>query len=89
MTLSTDSSPIKTGLLAYGMSGKVFHAPFLTQQIGLPHNANVTVRRVAREMRKHRISYRQPSPKQLLNASAVPLLDVYPLSNSPQGNHTK
>jgi scyllo-inositol 2-dehydrogenase (NADP+) len=31
MTLSADSSPIKTGLLAYGMSGKIFHAPFLTQ----------------------------------------------------------
>ncbi|TVT39444.1 oxidoreductase [Hymenobacter setariae] len=31
MTLSTDSAPIKTGLLAYGMSGKIFHAPFLTQ----------------------------------------------------------
>jgi scyllo-inositol 2-dehydrogenase (NADP+) len=31
MTLTPDSAPIATGLLAYGMSGKVFHAPFLTQ----------------------------------------------------------
>ena len=26
--------PIKTGLLSFGMSGKIFHAPFLTKHIG-------------------------------------------------------
>jgi scyllo-inositol 2-dehydrogenase (NADP+) len=41
MTLSTDSSPIKTGLLAYGMSGKIFHAPFLTQHPGFDLQAVV------------------------------------------------
>jgi predicted dehydrogenase len=41
MTLSADSSPIKTGLLAYGMSGKIFHAPFLTQHPGFDLQAVV------------------------------------------------
>ncbi|RZK23049.1 MAG: oxidoreductase [Hymenobacter sp.] len=41
MTLSADSSPIKTGLLAYGMSGKIFHAPFLTQHSGFDLQAVV------------------------------------------------
>jgi predicted dehydrogenase len=41
MTLSADSAPIKTGLLAYGMSGKVFHAPFLTQHPGFELQAVV------------------------------------------------
>jgi predicted dehydrogenase len=41
MTLSADSSPIKTGLLAYGMSGKIFHAPFLTQHPGFELQAVV------------------------------------------------
>jgi predicted dehydrogenase len=41
MTLTPDSSPIGTGLLAYGMSGKVFHAPFLTQHPGFALQAVV------------------------------------------------
>jgi predicted dehydrogenase len=41
MTLSADSSPIKAGLLAYGMSGKIFHAPFLTQHPGFDLQAVV------------------------------------------------
>jgi scyllo-inositol 2-dehydrogenase (NADP+) len=41
MTLTPDSSPIGTGLLAYGMSGKVFHAPFLTQHPGFDLQAVV------------------------------------------------
>jgi len=41
MTLSADSSPIKAGLLAYGMSGKVFHAPFLTMHPGFDLQAVV------------------------------------------------
>ena len=41
MTLSADSSPIATGLLAYGMSGKIFHAPFLTQHPGFDLQAVV------------------------------------------------
>ncbi len=41
MTLSADSTPIKTGLLAYGMSGKIFHAPFLTQHPGFDLQAVV------------------------------------------------
>ncbi|MGI4744118.1 MAG: Gfo/Idh/MocA family oxidoreductase [Janthinobacterium lividum] len=34
MVLSSGSSPIAAGLLAYGMSGKLFHAPFLAQHPG-------------------------------------------------------
>jgi scyllo-inositol 2-dehydrogenase (NADP+) len=34
MTLTSDAAPIATGLLAYGMSGKLFHAPFLAQHPG-------------------------------------------------------
>ena len=41
MTLTSDSSPIAAGLLAYGMSGKVFHAPFLTQHPGFDLRAVV------------------------------------------------
>ena len=41
MTLTPDSSPIAAGLLAYGMSGKVFHAPFLTQHPGFDLQAVV------------------------------------------------
>ena len=41
MILSADSSPIRTGLLAYGMSGKLFHAPFLTQHPGFDLQAVV------------------------------------------------
>lgn len=41
MTLTADSSPIRTGLLAYGMSGKIFHAPFLTQHPGFDLQAVV------------------------------------------------
>lgn len=41
MMLSADSAPIKTGLLAYGMSGKIFHAPFLTQHPGFDLRAVV------------------------------------------------
>jgi len=41
MTLTPDFSPIGTGLLAYGMSGKVFHAPFLTQHPGFDLQAVV------------------------------------------------
>lgn len=41
MNLSADSAPIKTGLLAYGMSGKIFHAPFLTQHPGFDLQAVV------------------------------------------------
>ena len=33
--------PIKTGLLAYGMSGKVFHAPFLETNKGFEFYAVV------------------------------------------------
>jgi scyllo-inositol 2-dehydrogenase (NADP+) len=35
------STPIKTGLLAYGMSGKVFHAPFVSTHPGFDFKAIV------------------------------------------------
>src|SRR4051812_22445957 len=35
------STPIKTGLLAYGMSGKVFHAPFVSTHPGFEFTAIV------------------------------------------------
>jgi hypothetical protein len=39
--LTPDSTPIRAGLLAYGMSGKVFHAPFLTLHPGFDLQAVV------------------------------------------------
>ncbi|RYY16807.1 MAG: oxidoreductase, partial [Cytophagaceae bacterium] len=41
MTLSADASPIAAGLLAYGMSGKIFHAPFLAMHPGFELQAVV------------------------------------------------
>ncbi|WP_431199214.1 hypothetical protein ACQ86K_28835 [Mucilaginibacter sp. P19] len=35
------SKPIVTGLMAYGMSGRIFHAPFLTTNPGFTFKAVV------------------------------------------------
>src|SRR6202012_2585717 len=40
-TSTTMSAPIVTGLMSYGMSGRIFHAPFLTTNPGFKFKAVV------------------------------------------------
>ncbi|RZK66575.1 MAG: oxidoreductase, partial [Pedobacter sp.] len=63
------SNPIKTGLLAYGMSGKVFHAPFIDQHPGFELIAIV-------ERSKNDVPQEYPKAKQLR--------DTEELINDPQ-----
>jgi scyllo-inositol 2-dehydrogenase (NADP+) len=84
MTLSADSSPIKTGLLAYGMSGKIFHAPFLTQHPGFDLQA--VVQRHEQRMQAdypHIKSY--GSVAELLADPALELMVV----NTPSATHVE
>ena len=84
MTLSADSSPIKTGLLAYGMSGKIFHAPFLTQHPGFDLQA--VVQRHEQRMQAdypHIRSY--GSVAELLADPALELVVV----NTPSATHVE
>jgi predicted dehydrogenase len=84
MTLSADSSPIKTGLLAYGMSGKIFHAPFLTQHPGFDLQA--VVQRHEQRMQAdypHIKSY--GSVAELLADPALELVVV----NTPSATHVE
>jgi scyllo-inositol 2-dehydrogenase (NADP+) len=75
-------TPIQTGLLAYGMSGRIFHAPFLEA-----HPA-FTLRAVVERSRKqlqdtypHVVSY--DSVADLLRDPAIELVVV----NTPNGTH--
>jgi predicted dehydrogenase len=84
MTLSADSAPIKTGLLAYGMSGKIFHAPFLTQHPGFDLQA--VVQRHEQRMQAdypHIKSY--GSVAELLADSGLELVVV----NTPSATHVE
>ncbi|GAB2699525.1 Gfo/Idh/MocA family oxidoreductase [Mucilaginibacter koreensis] len=76
------STPIVTGLMAFGMSGKVFHAPFVEV------NPNFTLRAVVERNQKNAtetypnvISYN--STEELLNDSEIELIIV----NSPNYLH--
>jgi scyllo-inositol 2-dehydrogenase (NADP+) len=81
MTPSPDS-PIATGLLAYGMSGKLFHAPFLDLHPGFALRAVVerTQQRMAADYPGVR-SY--PSTEALLADPALELVVV----NTPNDTH--
>jgi scyllo-inositol 2-dehydrogenase (NADP+) len=81
MTPSPDS-PIATGLLAYGMSGKLFHAPFLDLHPGFALRAVVerTQQRMAADYPSVR-SY--PSTEALLADPALELVVV----NTPNDTH--
>lgn len=79
-----DSSPIRAGLLAYGMSGKVFHAPFLAQHSGFDLQA--VVQRHAPQMQAaypHVRSY--ASVAELLADPALELVVV----NTPNATHVE
>jgi scyllo-inositol 2-dehydrogenase (NADP+) len=76
------SSPIVTGLLSYGMSGRVFHAPFLTTHPGFTLKA--VVERNQKKMAEHYpkvISYN--SVDELLNDAEIDLVVV----NTPSQLH--
>jgi scyllo-inositol 2-dehydrogenase (NADP+) len=76
------SQPIITGLLSYGMSGRLFHAPFLTANPGFTLKA--VVERHQQKMvadYPHIISY--PSVDDLLNDPEIELVIV----NTPNFTH--
>ena len=82
MTLTTDSHPIAAGLLAYGMSGKLFHAPFLAQHPGFELRSVVerTQQRMVADY-PHIVSY--PSTEALLADPTLELVVV----NTPNDTH--
>ncbi|RSK44155.1 Gfo/Idh/MocA family oxidoreductase [Hymenobacter perfusus] len=76
------SSPIQTGLLAYGMSGRIFHAPFLSTHPGFQLRA--VVERSRKQMAQHYpdiISY--DSVAELLADPQLELVVV----NTPNDTH--
>ncbi|GAA4016346.1 Gfo/Idh/MocA family oxidoreductase [Hymenobacter fastidiosus] len=76
------STQIQTGLLAYGMSGKVFHAPFLTTHPGFGFRAVVErSRKQAQQTYPAVISY--DSVVELLADPAIELVVV----NTPNDTH--
>ena len=76
------SAPIVTGLMAYGMSGRIFHAPFLTTNPGFKFKAVV-------ERHEKKAALRYPdvlsynSIDELLNAEEIELIVV----NTPNNTH--
>ncbi|WP_022825939.1 Gfo/Idh/MocA family protein [Hymenobacter norwichensis] len=75
-------TPIQTGLLAYGMSGRIFHAPFLEAHPAFTLRA--VVERSRKQMQQtypHTISY--DSVADLLRDPTIELVVV----NTPNGTH--
>ncbi|MGZ3874734.1 MAG: Gfo/Idh/MocA family oxidoreductase [Mucilaginibacter sp.] len=76
------STPIITGLMAYGMSGRIFHAPFLTTNPGFKLKAIV-------ERHEKKAAARYPavasyySVEELLNDSEIELVII----NTPNNTH--
>lgn len=77
-------SPIITGLLAYGMSGKVFHAPFISQHSGFTFKA-VTERtkKLAQVDYPGVLSY--DTTAELINDPEIELIIV----NTPNNTHAE
>lgn len=76
------SKPIQTGILAYGMSGRVFHAPFITTNPNF--NLKAVTERTKKEVHKHFpnvISY--DSVEDLLADQEIELVIV----NTPNNTH--
>ena len=73
--------PIKTGLLSYGMSGSIFHAPFLATNPGFDFKAVVE-----RHEKKAGIKYpgiiSYNSVEELLNDDSIELVVVYTPNNT-------
>ncbi|MGI4874154.1 MAG: Gfo/Idh/MocA family oxidoreductase [Janthinobacterium lividum] len=82
MTTPAATPPIATGLLAYGMSGKVFHAPFLALHPGFELRSVVerTTQRMAQDY-PGIVSY--PSTEALLADPTLELVVV----NTPNDSH--
>ncbi|HEY8782627.1 MAG TPA: Gfo/Idh/MocA family oxidoreductase [Mucilaginibacter sp.] len=76
------STPITTGLMSYGMSGRIFHAPFLTTNPGFKFKAVVERRQKKAALRyPDVISYN--SIDDLLNDDEIELIIV----NTPNDTH--
>jgi predicted dehydrogenase len=75
-------SPIKTGLMAYGMSGRVFHAPFISAHPGFELRA-VVERHEKKAASRYPgiISYNQTN--ELLNDHQIELIII----NTPNNTH--
>ncbi len=82
MTLTSPNSPIVTGLLAYGMSGKLFHAPFLALHPGFQLRA-VVERHEPRMAADYPGISSYPSTEALLADPAIELVVV----NTPNDTH--
>jgi scyllo-inositol 2-dehydrogenase (NADP+) len=75
-------SPIKTGLMAYGMSGRIFHAPFISNHPGFEFRAVVERHEKKANARyPDVISYDQT--EELLNDAEIELIIV----NTPNNTH--
>jgi len=81
MALSSDS-PIGTGLLAYGMSGKLFHAPFVAAHPGFALRA-VVERHAQRMVADYPDIVSYPSAEALLADPTIELVVV----NTPNDTH--
>ncbi|MBB6110434.1 putative dehydrogenase [Mucilaginibacter lappiensis] len=76
------SKPIVTGLMAYGMSGRIFHAPFLTTNPGFTFKAVVERHeKKAGKVYPEVISYN--TTDELLNDAEIELIIV----NTPNNTH--
>ena len=75
-------TPIKTGLLAYGMSGRVFHAPFLTVHPGFELKA-VVERHDKNAAQKYLAIISYSSTDELLNDDEIELVII----NTPNNTH--
>lgn len=76
------SKPIVTGLMAYGMSGRIFHAPFLTTNPGFTFKA-VVERHGKKAGKKYPDVISYDSIDQLLNDEEIELIIV----NTPNNTH--
>ena len=76
------SKPIVTGLMAYGMSGRIFHAPFLTTNPGFTFKA-VVERHEKKAGKKYPDVISYDSINQLLNDDEIELIIV----NTPNNTH--
>ncbi|KAA6321701.1 putative oxidoreductase YhhX, partial [termite gut metagenome] len=73
--MSDSKSVINTGLFAYGMSGKIFHAPFLDKHTGFNLYA-VSERNTKKAQKDYPYLISYDSADELLNDDAIELVVV-------------
>jgi predicted dehydrogenase len=78
----TTTTPIQTGLLAYGMSGKIFHAPFIAAHPGFTLRA-VTERHQKQAQQDYPALISYDNVEALLQDSEIELVVV----NTPSNTH--